>query len=93
MSLKKQLVDTGSIFQTTSDTELILQLVARSKKQKLMDKLVDALNQIKGAYSLIILTNKKLIGITIFGLNRSHTSPKTGSRNALIRTEITIILA
>ena len=63
ISLKKQLVKTGSIFQTTSDTEIILQLVARSKKKKLLDKLVDALSQIKGAYSLIILTNKKLIGI------------------------------
>ena len=62
-SLRKQLVDTGSIFQTTSDTEIILQLVARSKKSKLLDKLIDALLQIKGAYSLIILTNKKLIGI------------------------------
>ena len=63
ISLKKKLVDTGSIFQTTSDTEVILQLVARSKKNKLIEKLIDALNQIKGAYSLVILTNKKLIGV------------------------------
>ena len=80
MSLKKQLVDTGSIFQTTSDTELILQLVARSKKQKLMDKLVDALYQIKGAYSLIILTNKKLIGIKDpFGIRPLVLGEKNGS--------------
>ena len=80
ISLKKQLVDTGSIFQTTSDTELILQLVARSKKQKLMDKLVDALYQIKGAYSLIILTNKKLIGIKDpFGIRPLVLGDKNGS--------------
>ena len=53
----------GAIFQTTSDTELILQLVARSRQKKLINKLIDALNKIKGAYSLVILTNKKLIGV------------------------------
>jgi len=62
-SIKKQLVESGSIFQTSSDTEIILQLVARSRKKKLIDKLTDALYQIQGAYSLIILTNKKLIGV------------------------------
>ncbi len=62
-SLKKKLVESGSIFQTTSDTEVILQLVARSKKNKLLEKLIDALSQIQGAYSLVILTNKKLIGV------------------------------
>jgi amidophosphoribosyltransferase len=62
-SIKKQLVESGSIFQTSSDTEIILQLVARSRKKKLIDKLTDALSQIQGAYSLIILTNKKLIGV------------------------------
>ena len=62
-SIKKQLVEGGSIFQTSSDTEIILQLVARSRKKKLIDKLTDALSQIQGAYSLIILTNKKLIGV------------------------------
>ena len=60
-SLKKELVSKGAIFQTTSDTELILQLVARSRQKKLINKLIDALNKIKGAYSLVILTNKKLI--------------------------------
>ena len=61
--LRRALVNTGSIFQTTSDTEIILQLVARSKKSKTIDKIKDALSQIEGAYSLIIMTNKKLIGI------------------------------
>ena len=62
-SLKKELVDTGSIFQTTSDTEVIIQLVARSKKTKIVEKIKDALTKIEGAYSLIIMTNKKLIGV------------------------------
>ena len=61
--LRKELIQTGSIFQTTSDTEVILQLVARSKKVKIVDKLQDALSKIEGAYSLVIMTNKKLIGI------------------------------
>ena len=62
-SLRKKLVESGSIFQTTSDTEIILQLVARSQKKTLIDKLIDTLHQISGAYSLVILTNKKLIGV------------------------------
>ena len=61
--LRKNLVESGSIFQTTSDTETILQLVARSKKKLIVEKIIDTLYQIEGAYSLVILTNKKLIGI------------------------------
>jgi amidophosphoribosyltransferase len=62
-SLRKRLITDGSIFQTTSDTETILQLVARSKRTLIVDKLIDALFQVQGAYSLVILTNKKLIGV------------------------------
>ena len=61
--IKKALVETGSIFQTSSDTEIFLQLVARSKNHDLIEKIIDALSQIKGAYSLIILTKDKLIGV------------------------------
>ena len=61
--LRKNLVADGSIFQTTSDTETILQLVARSKRVPMVDKIIDALFQVQGAYALVILTNKKLIGI------------------------------
>ncbi len=60
--LRQQLVNEGSIFQSTSDTEVVLQLVARSRRTKLIDQFVDALRQIEGAYALIALTNKKLIG-------------------------------
>ena len=62
-SIRKSLIKNGAIFQSTSDTEIILQLVARSREKKIIDKLIDALSQIKGAYSLVILTNKKLIGV------------------------------
>ncbi|RAP30287.1 amidophosphoribosyltransferase [Candidatus Marinamargulisbacteria bacterium SCGC AG-343-D04] len=61
--LKRELIEAGSIFQTTSDTEVILQLVARSPKKRIVEKIQDALMKIEGAYSLVILTNKKLIGV------------------------------
>ena len=61
--LRQNLVNDGAIFQSTSDTETILQLVARSKREYITDKLIDALFQIQGAYALVVLTNKKLIGV------------------------------
>jgi len=63
MTLRKMLVQKGSIFQSTSDTEVIIHLVATSPYPRLVDRLVDALTQIEGAYSLVILTQKKLIGV------------------------------
>ncbi len=62
-SLQHELVKGGAIFQTTSDTEVILQLVARSQKTTIVEKLKDVFSKIKGAYSLVILTNKKMIGV------------------------------
>ncbi len=61
--LRHELVKNGSIFQTTSDTETIVQLIAKSKRKKIIDKIIDALFKIQGGYALTILTNKKLIGI------------------------------
>ena len=61
--LRKELVKNGSIFQTTSDTETIVQLIAKSKRNKIVDKIIDALFKIQGGYALTILTNKELIGI------------------------------
>ena len=61
--LRDELVRRGSIFQSTSDTETIVHLVATSDRTRVIDKLVDALRQIEGAYSLVALTNKKLIGV------------------------------
>ncbi|MEC9179187.1 MAG: class II glutamine amidotransferase, partial [Pseudomonadota bacterium] len=62
LTLRNELVHQGAIFQSTSDTETILQLVARSKRGRTIDRLIDALFQIQGAYSLVVLTNKKMIG-------------------------------
>ena len=61
--LRDILVKEGAIFRTTSDTETIVQLIARSKRKKFLDKLIDALFQIQGGYSLVIMTNKKLVGV------------------------------
>ena len=58
--LRESLVKEGAIFRTTSDTETIVQLIAKSKRDKFLDKLIDALFQIQGGYSLIMMTNKKI---------------------------------
>jgi len=61
--LRENLVKDGAIFRTTSDTETIVQLIAKSKRVKIVDKIIDALFQIQGGYALTIMTNKKLIGV------------------------------
>ena len=61
--LRESLVKDGAIFRTTSDTETIVQLIAKSKREKFLDKLIDALFQIQGGYSLVLMTNKKLVGV------------------------------
>tara|TARA_B110000467_G_C18310514_1_gene477768 strand:- start:411 stop:1862 length:1452 start_codon:yes stop_codon:yes gene_type:complete len=63
LALREVLVKEGAIFRTTSDTETIVQLIAKSKRNKIVDKLIDTLFQIKGGYSLVIMTNKKLVGV------------------------------
>ena len=63
LSLRELLVKEGAIFRTTSDTETIVQLIAKSKREKFIDKLIDALFQIQGGYSLVMMTNKKLVGV------------------------------
>ena len=61
--LREMLVKDGAIFRTTSDTETIVQLIAKSKRVKFIDKLIEALFQIQGGYSLVMMTNKKLVGV------------------------------
>ncbi len=61
--LREELVKEGAIFRTTSDTETIVQLIAKSKRENIIDKIIDSLFKIQGAYSLVIMTNKKMIGI------------------------------
>ena len=63
MALRQRLVADGAIFQSTSDSEAILHLLARSRKAKVVDRFIDAISQIEGGYALVALTNKKLIGI------------------------------
>ncbi|MEY4500188.1 MAG: hypothetical protein RIS52_78 [Pseudomonadota bacterium] len=61
MTVKKELVRKGAIFQSTSDTEVIIHLVATSTYRTLLDKFVDALRQVEGAYSLICMTSEGMI--------------------------------
>ena len=63
IQLREILVKEGAIFRTTTDTETIVQLIAKSNRNKMVDKIIDALFQIQGGYALIIMTNKKLIGV------------------------------
>lgn len=62
LSLRKELISQGAICQSTSDTEVILHLVSRSKKPRLIDRYIEAVRQLEGAYALVTLTNGKLIG-------------------------------
>jgi amidophosphoribosyltransferase len=59
--LRNKLEKEGTIFQTTSDTEIFLHLIAKSKKSNLIDQIIDSINQVKGAYSLVFLTDSQLI--------------------------------
>ncbi|HEY4742433.1 MAG TPA: amidophosphoribosyltransferase [Candidatus Acidoferrales bacterium] len=61
--LRRKLEHRGSIFQTTSDTEVIVHLVARSSARHLTGALVEALNQVEGAYSLLVLTQNELYAL------------------------------
>ena len=61
MKLKRELIRRGSIFQSTSDTEVIIHLVATSTYRTLLDRFIDALKQVEGAYSLICLTPEGMI--------------------------------
>ena len=62
-TLRERFRDEGVLFQSTSDTELILHLISHSRKENQLDQILDALNQIEGAYCLVILTDDKLIAV------------------------------
>jgi amidophosphoribosyltransferase len=62
LTLQKHLQRQGAIFQSTSDTETILHLIAMSKQDHLVARFIDALSQLEGAYSLVGLSQKKMIG-------------------------------
>src|SRR2546429_2323791 len=61
--LRRQLVRRGSLFQSTSDTEVIVHLIATSLKDTVVDRLTDALRQVEGAYSLVALSQNEVIGL------------------------------
>lgn len=62
-TMHRKLVERGCIFQSTSDTETIIHLIAISEYNKVVDRITDALQQMQGAYSLVALTRRKLIGV------------------------------
>ncbi|GAB6054213.1 amidophosphoribosyltransferase [Magnetospira thiophila] len=62
-SVRKSLVNRGCLFQSTMDTEIIIHLVATSLYSTVVDRMIDALRQLEGAYSLVALTRKKMIGV------------------------------
>jgi amidophosphoribosyltransferase len=62
LTLQSQLQKRGSIFHSTSDTEVVLHLIATSTRPLLIDRVVDALKRVEGAYSLVCLSTKKMIG-------------------------------
>ena len=62
IALRKQLVHEGAMMQSTTDTEVILHLVARARRNRFVDRFVEGLRQLEGAYAFVGLTNKKLVG-------------------------------
>jgi amidophosphoribosyltransferase len=62
LTLRRELISSGAICQSTSDTEVILHLISRSRRRRIVERFVDALLQIEGAYALVCITNDMLIG-------------------------------
>jgi len=61
--IRKRFREEGVLFQSTSDTELILHLIAQSREENQIDQIMDALHQIEGAYCLVMLTDDKLVAV------------------------------
>jgi len=62
LTLRRQLVRDGALMQSTTDTEVILHLVARARRNRFIDRFIEGLRALEGAYAFVGLTNKKLIG-------------------------------
>ncbi len=62
LTLRRQLIRDGAMMQSTSDSEVILHLVARAKRNRFVDRFIEGLRQLEGAYAFVGLTNKKLVG-------------------------------
>ena len=63
LELREKLEEEGSIFRGTTDSEVIVHLIVKSRKRRFLERLMDALSKLKGAYSLLVMTNKKLIAL------------------------------
>lgn len=63
LQIREKLVKQGSLFQSTSDTEIFIHLTALSDKESVEEKLIDALSQVEGAYSLVAMSDNKIIGV------------------------------
>src|ERR687891_1448556 len=63
LTLRRQLVERGCLFQSTSDTEVIVHLIARSTQPTVVERLIDALRQVEGAYALVALSGEALYGV------------------------------
>ena len=83
--LRKELEDSGSIFQSTSDTEVIIHLIATSKESTLMGRIIEALSRTRGAYSLLFLTLDRMIaardpmGFRPLVMGRFNSGPNEGA--------------
>ena len=62
LTLRRALVAEGAMMQSTTDTEVILHLVARARRNRFVDRFIEGLRQLEGAYAFVAMTNKKLIG-------------------------------
>src|SRR5260221_6621951 len=62
-TVREQLQERGSLFQSTTDTEIVVHLIATSTRASVIDRMIDALRQIEGAYSFVAMTNEALIGV------------------------------
>lgn len=63
LGLRRRLVDSGCLFQSTSDTEVLVHLIARSGQRSLVERLIDALHQVEGAYSLVGVYDDGIMGV------------------------------
>ncbi|MBY5362541.1 amidophosphoribosyltransferase [Rhizobium leguminosarum] len=61
LTLRRQIIATGAICQSTSDTEVVLHLIARSRHASTSDRFIDAIRQMEGGYSMLAMTRTKLI--------------------------------
>ncbi len=62
-SLRRELIERGSIFQSSSDSECIIHLMARSLQRNIPERMEDALRRVEGAFSIVAMTRTKLIGV------------------------------